>query len=120
MSEQIIVDDYNTKDGTCIRDYIHVDDLADGHIKAIKYLDINESDIFNCGYGYGLSVKQIVQGVKEATKLEFEVLNGDRREGDPSMLVANNDKIKELMGWKPKYNNLQLIIRSAYFWEKSR
>lgn len=111
--------DYNTYDGTCVRDYIHVDDLADVHIKAIYYLDENESDTFNCGYGHGYSVKQIVQGIKNITKFEFKVLNGDRREGDPSVLVSNNSKIKEKMKWIPKYDDLELIIRSAFEWEKT-
>ncbi len=110
--------DYDTPDGTCVRDYIHVDDLADAHIKAIEYLDENESDTFNCGYGHGLSVKEIVQGVKDTTKLEFEVLKGSRREGDPSVLVADNSKIKEMMGWSAKYDDLELIVRSAFEWEK--
>ncbi len=114
----IFGEDYNTPDGTCIRDYIHVDDLADAHIKAIEYLEKNESDTFNCGYGYGLSVKQIVQWVKKTTKLEFKVLKGDRRIGDPSMLVADNSKIKEKMNWKPKYDDFELIIKSAFEWEK--
>jgi len=113
----IFGEDYDTPDGTCIRDYIHVDDLADVHIKAIKYLDTNDSDTFNCGYGHGLSVKQIVQGVKETTKCKFKVLKGNRREGDPSTLVANSTKIKEKMGWSAKYDNLELIIKSAFGWE---
>lgn len=115
----IFGDDYNTEDGTCIRDYIHVDDLADAHIKAIDYLKDNESDIFNCGYGHGLSVKQIIDGVKDTVQCEFKVLKGQRREGDPSILVSDNTKIKEKMKWKPKYDNLALIIKSAYEWEKN-
>lgn len=114
----IFGEDYDTPDGTCIRDYIHVDDLADAHIKAIDYLSENESDIFNCGYGHGLSVKQIIQGVKETIGIEFEVLKGEKREGDPSRLVADNTKIKEKMKWTPKYDDLEIIIKSAYKWEK--
>jgi len=117
--EAIIIfgEDYDTLDGTCIRDYIHVDDLADAHIKAMEYLNKNNSDIFNCGYGHGLSVKEIVQGVKDSIDYEFEVRKGERRVGDPSVLVADNSKIIDKMNWKPKYDNLDLIIKSAFEWE---
>jgi len=114
----IFGEDYDTTDGTCIRDYIHVDDLADAHIEAIEYLETNESDTFNCGYGYGYSVKEIVQAVKDSTKLEFEVKKGDRRPGDPSSLVSNNTKIRAKMKWTPKYDDLELICHSAFEWEK--
>lgn len=114
----IFGNNYDTPDGTCIRDYIHVDDLADAHIQAIKYLDSNNSETFNCGYGYGYSVKEIVESVKNVTKKDFAVINGERREGDPSVLVSNSSKIKTKMNWTPKYNNLELIIESAYMWEK--
>ena len=114
----IFGDDYDTPDGTCIRDYIHVEDLADAHIEAIEYLDNQSSDIFNCGYGKGYSVKEIIQNVKDTTNINFNVNNGDKREGDPSILVSNNDKIKNSMNWKPKYDNLDLIIHSAFNWEK--
>ena len=115
----IFGEDYDTPDGTCIRDYIHVDDLADAHIQAINYLDTNDNDTFNCGYGYGYSVKEIVQAVKDSTNLEFEVKKGDRRLGDPSSLVSNNTKIRRKMKWTPKYNDLELICQSAFEWEKS-
>ncbi len=115
----IFGENYDTPDGTCIRDYIHVDDLADAHIKAISYLDENESDTFNCGYGYGYSVKEIVHSVKNTLNGDFKVIKGERREGDPSILVSDNRKIKEKMKWKPKYNDLGLIIKSAYEWEKN-
>jgi UDP-glucose 4-epimerase len=114
----IFGEDYDTKDGTCIRDYIHVDDLANAHIKAIKYLENNENDTFNCGYGYGYSVKQIIDNVNKVTKVDFKILKGDRRVGDPSILVSNNTKIKKKMNWIPKYNDLILIIQSAYKWER--
>lgn len=111
-------EDYDTEDGTCVRDYIHVDDLAAAHIQAIEYLEANMSDTFNCGYGYGYSVKEIVNRVKTITSKEFLVLKGDRREGDPSVLVSNNRKIIKKMNWTPKYDDLELIIKSAYEWEK--
>ncbi len=113
----IFGDDYDTPDATCVRDYIHVDDLADAHIKAIGYLESNESDIFNCGYGHGLSVKEIVDGVKDTLNCKFKVLKGERRKGDPSILVSDNSKIIKNMNWKPKYDNIELIIRSAWAWE---
>ena len=113
----IFGDDYETPDGTCIRDYIHVDDLADAHIKAIGYLDTNESDTFNCGYGHGYSVKEIVEAVKRVTKIDFKVKQGARRAGDPSVLVSNNEKIRTKMQWTPKYDNLELIVETAFAWE---
>lgn len=115
----IFGDDYDTYDGTCIRDYIHVDDLADAHIKAIDYLDHNKSDTFNCGYGHGYSVKQIIESIKDVAKIDFKILQGERRLGDPSVLVSNSDKIKEKMNWIPKYDDLSLIVKSAYEWEKN-
>jgi len=114
----IFGEDYDTPDGTCIRDYIHVDDLADAHISAIEYLEKNDSDTFNCGYGHGHSVKEIIKSVKESTGLEFSVLKGDRRKGDPAALISDNSKIIKKMGWSSKYDDLGLIMKSAYTWEK--
>ncbi len=114
----IFGNDYNSKDGTCIRDYIHVDDLADAHIEAISYLDNNMSDTFNCGYGHGYSVREIVDSVKGIVPNDFNVIQGERRVGDPSILVSNNTKIMNNMNWIPKYDNLSLIINSAIEWEK--
>ncbi|WP_273266006.1 UDP-glucose 4-epimerase GalE [Flexistipes sinusarabici] len=115
----IFGDDYPTEDGTCIRDYIHVDDLADAHIRAIAYLQKNPSDIFNCGYGRGYSVKEVIDVMKNVTGIEFEVEVSGRREGDPAVLVSDNKKIKSSMNWQPKYDNLEIICKSAYEWEKS-
>ncbi|TYB32413.1 MAG: NAD-dependent epimerase/dehydratase family protein, partial [Flexistipes sinusarabici] len=114
----IFGDDYPTEDGTCIRDYIHVDDLADAHIRAIKYLENNPSDIFNCGYGRGYSVKEVIDVMKKVTGIKFEVEVSGRREGDPAVLVSDNKKIKSSMNWQPKYDNLEIICKSAYEWEK--
>ncbi|WP_152632769.1 UDP-glucose 4-epimerase GalE [Aliarcobacter butzleri] len=111
--------DYNTKDGTCIRDYIHVCDLADAHIKALEYLNNNESDIFNCGYGHGYSVKEIIETVKQISDKNFEILFEKRRRGDPAILVADNTKIKRKMKWNPKYDDLNLICKTSLEWEKS-
>lgn len=114
----IFGDDYDTHDGTCIRDYIHVDDLADAHIKAIDYLDTDPSDIFNLGYGKGFSVKEVIATMQQVTKVDFEVDTAPRRAGDPAILVANNSKVMTKMNWTPKYNDLALICQSAYEWER--
>lgn len=115
----IFGNDYPTKDGTCIRDYIHVDDLADAHIKSLDYLfDKNSSDIFNCGYGEGYSVLEVINTMKEVSGVDFKVEITGRRAGDPAVLIADNTKIKEKMKWTPKYNDLKLICKTALEWEK--
>jgi len=112
---------YPTKDGTCIRDYIHVDDLAEAHLSALNYLlKGGESDSFNCGYGEGYSVLEIIETVKKVTKKDFKVEIADKREGDPPYLVASNEKIKKVLGWQPKYNNIEYIIKTAWDWEQNR
>ncbi len=114
----IFGDNYPTSDGTCIRDYIHVMDLADVHIKGLEYLDENGSDIFNIGYGKGASVKEVINTMKKVSGVDFKVEIASRREGDPAVLVAKNDKIIQKMKWAPKYNNLEFICKTAYEWEK--
>ncbi len=115
----IFGDDYPTFDGTCIRDYIHVEDLADAHLKALNFLHENKkSDIFNCGYGHGFSVKEVVNTMKEVSGVDFKVEITKRREGDPAVLIAGNKKIKEKLNWTPKYDDLKLICKSALEWEK--
>lgn len=111
-------DDYETKDGTNIRDYVHVLDLADAHITAIGYLENNQSDVFNCGYGKGFSVKDVIETMKQVTSKQFQVEIAPKREGDPTILISDNTKIKRQMNWIPKYDNLALICKSAYEWEK--
>ena len=118
-SIKIFGDDYDTADGTCIRDYIHVCDLADAHIQALKYLDDNQSDIFNCGYGYGYSVKEVVEAVKKVSQVDFKIDMESRRAGDPAVLISDNNKIKTKMNWTPKYNDLELICKTALDWEKN-
>lgn len=113
----IFGDDFDTVDGTGVRDYIHVDDLASAHIKAIEYLKSNDSDIFNAGYGKGFSVKEVIACMKEVTGTNFQVDNAPRRAGDPASLISDNTKIKTKMDWIPKYNNLRLICQSAFEWE---
>ena len=111
--------DYPTKDGTCMRDYIHVTDLADAHVVALDYLmQGGASDVFNCGYGHGYSVKEVITAAKSVTATEFPVDYGDRRAGDPAVLVADNAKIKQVLGWNPRYDDLTAIVRTAWEWEK--
>ncbi|MCU4137943.1 MAG: UDP-glucose 4-epimerase [Thermodesulfobacteria bacterium] len=111
--------DYPTPDGTCIRDYIHVMDIAEAHLIALEYLlDGGKSDVFNCGYGHGFSVKEVVETVKKVTGRKFKVIEAERRPGDPPFLVADNSKIKKKLQWKPKYDDLEFIIKTAWDWEK--
>ena len=114
----IFGDDYDTKDGSCIRDYIHIEDLASAHLSVLRYLQNNDSNIFNVGYGTGFSVKEVVAAAKEVSGVDFKGEIGDRREGDPACLIANSDKLKTLTDWKPVKNDLKLIIKSALEWEK--
>ena len=112
-------EDYNTPDGTCIRDYIHVDDLASAHVEALNYLNENsQSHIINCGYGHGYSVKEVIKAVKEVTGKVFEVESVGRRDGDAAKLISKAEKIKDLLNWTPKYDDLTTIVRTAYEWEK--
>ncbi|EHI97896.1 UDP-glucose 4-epimerase [Clostridium sp. DL-VIII] len=113
-------EDYDTPDGTCIRDYIHVLDLADAHIKAVDYLlKGNESNIFNLGNGVGFSVKEMIDSAKEATNEEIKVIIGDRRAGDPARLIASNEKAKKILGWNPKYTDVKDVISTAWGWHKT-
>lgn len=113
----IFGEDYETADGTCVRDYIHVDDLAQAHIQAIDYLQNNASNVFNVGYGRGYSVREVIQTMKRVTSVDFKVEKQARRPGDPPVLISNSEKIKNKMQWEPKYNDLALICDSAYKWE---
>lgn len=111
--------DYDTDDGTCIRDYIHVEDLASAHLSALDYLNANkDSCILNCGYGQGYSVRQVIDAVKQAAGVDFKVKESGRRAGDPPALIADNRKILATLGWRPQYNDLAKIVQSAYDWEK--
>lgn len=119
--EKILIfgDDYDTEDGTCIRDYIHITDLADAHLKALEYLDhYKQSEIFNLGTGSGYSVKEIIKTAEKITDkyLKSEIVN--RRAGDPAILIADNKKVKKVLKWNPKYN-LEEIITSAWNWHKN-
>lgn len=111
--------DYPTPDGTCIRDYIHVVDLAKAHLLALEYLfSGGKSVVLNCGYGKGYSVLEVSQAVKKVTGVDFPIEFAPRREGDPPVLVAKAEKIKNTLGWKPEYDDLEYIIRTAWEWEK--
>jgi len=114
----IFGDDFPTNDGSGVRDYIHVSDLADAHIRSLEFLELNKSDIFNCGYGRGFSVKEVIDTVKKVSGVDFTVKTIGRRAGDPAMLVAQTSKIREKIGWKPRFDNLEFICNSAYEWEK--
>ena len=112
-------DDYNTPDGTCIRDYIHVEDLASAHLKALDYLEEhNESNIFNCGYGHGFSVKEVLDTMRKVSGVDFVADMRDRRAGDPAILISDNSKIRSIMQWEPKYDDLELICKTALEWER--
>nr|MBA2405208.1 UDP-glucose 4-epimerase GalE [Bdellovibrionales bacterium] len=111
--------DYPTPDGTCVRDFIHVSDLADAHVKALDYLTKGgKSEILNCGYGHGFSVKEVLTKVRQITGVNIKAEETPRRPGDPAMVMSKADKIRSILGWKPQYDDLDLIIRSAYEWEK--
>ncbi len=111
--------DYPTKDGTAIRDYIHVNDLADAHLRALNYLENNDKGIFNLGTGNGYSVFEMIEAAEKATgkKINYEVTG--RREGDPAVLVADNSKAKDILGWQPKFG-LDEIMQTAWNWHKNR
>jgi UDP-glucose 4-epimerase len=111
--------DYPTKDGSCVRDYIQVTDLVDAHLLALRRLRAGgDSLTLNCGYGRGLSVLEVVDVVKEVSKVDFAVRLKDRRAGDPAALVAGADRIKTELGWSPKHDNLHEIVRQALDWEQ--
>ena len=112
--------DYPTRDGSCIRDYIHVVDLADAHVLSLEYLlNGGQSDVFNCGYGRGYSVLEVVEAAKKISGVDFMVEHATRRVGDPASLVAAPGKIKAGLGWQPKHDDLEFIIKTAWEWEVS-
>ena len=112
-------DDYATPDRTCIRDYVHVEDLAEAHLQALGYLIRGrESAVLNFGYGRGHSVREVVEAVKQVSGVDFAVRIGERRAGDPARLVAANARIKAAFGWQPRGTSLDEITRSALAWER--
>ncbi len=111
--------DYQTKDGTGLRDYIHVEDLVEAHIAAIKYLRKGgESQILNCGYGHGYTVMEVLETMRKVSGRNFDIINQPRRPGDVGKSFADARKIKEVLSWHPKRNNLEAICRTAFAWEK--
>ncbi len=113
-------DDYPTKDGTCIRDYIHVTDLAQAHMLAVEYLiKGNESNIFNLGNGIGFTVKEVIDTARKVTGHDIPAVITPRRAGDPAQLIASSDKARTVLGWKPEYADLEEIIGSAWKWHST-
>ncbi|MBR1396233.1 MAG: UDP-glucose 4-epimerase GalE [Selenomonadaceae bacterium] len=115
----IFGDDYDTPDGTCIRDYIHVLDLADAHVLAVEYLRKGgKSDAFNLGSGKGFSVKEMIEAAKKVTGKDIKVEMGARRPGDPARLIASSDKARKVLGWNPKYTDVEVVIKTAWNWHQ--
>jgi UDP-glucose 4-epimerase len=111
--------DYPTPDGTGVRDYIHVEDLADAHLKALDYLrNAGESQILNCGYGHGYSVREVLDTVQRVHGAPLNIIEQARRAGDPPALIAGARKVREVLGWTPRYDDLEAIARSSLDWEK--
>ena len=116
----IFGDDYDTKDGTCIRDYIHVTDLAQAHILAVKYLMAgNESNIFNLGNGVGFTVKEVIETARKVTGDPIKAEIEPRRAGDPAQLIASSEKARTILGWKPEHADLEEIIATAWKWHST-
>lgn len=116
----IFGDDYNTPDGTCIRDYVHVEDLIEAHILSLEYLNQhNDSQIFNLGSSTGYSVKEIVDASRKVTGKDIPAIMGERRAGDPAKLVAASEKAREILGWQPAYETIEDIIQTAWNWHKA-
>lgn len=116
---EVFGDDYPTPDGTCVRDYIHVSDLANAHTAALHYLrDGGESIVANCGYGHGFSVREVIGAVERAAGYPFEVRQAPRRAGDPASIVSDPARVKSVLGWRPAYDDLDTIVTHALAWEK--
>jgi len=110
--------DYDTEDGTCVRDYVHVEDLAQAHWLALEFLDSRaRSAAFNLGNGNGFSIRQVINAVREVSGRDFQVDVGSRREGDPPVLIADSQKARSALGWKPKFSDLADIVQHAWNWE---
>ena len=113
--------DYPTRDGTCLRDYIHVNDLAQAHVLGLEYLlKGGESDVFNLGNGSGFSVREVIESAKEVTGKEIKIVERDRRPGDPPVLVGSSDKAKKGLGWNPQYPDIKDILAHAWQWHQKR
>jgi len=120
-SMQVFGTDYPTADGTCIRDYIHVSDLVSAHMDALNYLrNGGGNQILNCGYGTGYSVLEVIETVKRVSGIDFPVELAPARAGDPAAIVASAGKIRSTLGWQPKYDDLETIVRHAFAWERKQ
>jgi UDP-glucose-4-epimerase GalE len=113
---EIFGTDYPTPDGTCVRDYIHVDDLAEAHLLALEKLEPGRGMCYNLGIGRGYSVREVIRAVEEVTGKKVPVKEGPRRPGDPPVLVASSEKIQKVLGWKPRYTDLKKIVETAWNW----
>ncbi|MDR3739358.1 MAG: UDP-glucose 4-epimerase GalE [Terracidiphilus sp.] len=120
QSIKIFGEDYPTPDGTCVRDYIHVSDLAEAHLLALGALDFKDRLIYNLGNGKGFSVKEVIESVRRVTGHPIPVVTEPRRPGDPAFLVASSEKAIDELGWKPRYTELDGIIRTAWEWHQKR
>ncbi|HTQ98090.1 MAG TPA: UDP-glucose 4-epimerase GalE [Candidatus Acidoferrum sp.] len=116
---EIFGTDYPTPDGTCVRDYVHVSDLAAAHLLALDALDRSGRLIYNLGNGQGFTVRQVIDGVRRITGRDVPVVESPRREGDPAVLIASSDKIRKELNWKPKFPELDAILASAWEWHKN-
>ena len=116
---QVYGTDYATPDGTCVRDYIHVEDLANAHLLALEHLlGGGDSTLLNCGYGHGSSVREVIAAVKKVSGKDFLAVDAPRRAGDVASIVANADKIRQTLHWKPRFDDLETIVKHAFEWEK--
>ena len=120
QSIKIFGKDYPTPDGTCIRDYVHVGDLADAHILALEALSTRSRLIYNIGNGQGFTVREVIESVRRVTGQPIPVVEEPRRPGDPAVLVASSKRIMEELGWKPRHNSLDDIVHSAWIWHQQR
>lgn len=116
----IFGDDYDTPDGTCIRDYIHVSDLIDAHILALDYISHGDNLLLNCGYGHGASVREVLNMVEKVAGCRLDISIAPRRAGDSPCLIADNTAIKEKLNWQPQYDDLEIIIKTALDWKSVR
>lgn len=115
---EVFGSDYPTRDGTCIRDYVHVVDLADAHIRALEHMDRVGKAIYNLGNGPGYSVLEVIEAARRVTGHPIPIVMADRRPGDPAVLVASSDRIQLELGWKPRFPDLETILRSAWEWHR--
>ncbi len=115
---EIFGTDYDTPDGTCIRDYIHVTDLADAHLRALEYLrDGGESNVFNLGNGNGFSVREVISAARELTGRDITCVESERRPGDPPVLIGSSEKIRKTLSWNPVFTTIEAIIETAWRWQ---